>query len=381
MTAVNGPKVVSDGLVFAMDMNNTQKSWKGKPTTNYYQYSYPNYVNWNYQTIQVSYPSPEITKLYTDSAIAFNAISWSGGSYGANADTNTKLSYTAKVRGKGDARLQVHQANVNPNSGHSGISSDALTLSNEWQTIELKNFYHANNVSAQNVLVTLTAGSNNYVEIKEPQIEFSDHPTPYIKGSRSSSNSIKDLLNNSSVNISSLTYDSDNTFSFTNSNEDRIVVTHNSNILIGDEFSIELWINPAATQDNSYPYMMYKGSLLAHINQNPVNSYVALNVSTPTDGLRQTVATSIVNPNIWQHVVCSYDGQYGRIYYNGELKATRNFGSVVSITSSTSDLYIGGNNTTGRAFNGSISEYRQYNRVLTADEVLNNYEATKNKYI
>lgn len=35
MGAFAGPEVVGDGLVFAYDMENTKKSWKGKPTTNF----------------------------------------------------------------------------------------------------------------------------------------------------------------------------------------------------------------------------------------------------------------------------------------------------------------------------------------------------------
>jgi len=34
MSLSHSPKVVTDGLVFYYDMNNTQKSWKGRPTTN-----------------------------------------------------------------------------------------------------------------------------------------------------------------------------------------------------------------------------------------------------------------------------------------------------------------------------------------------------------
>ena len=34
MSCSSGPNIVTNGLVFEYDMGNTQKSWKGKPTTN-----------------------------------------------------------------------------------------------------------------------------------------------------------------------------------------------------------------------------------------------------------------------------------------------------------------------------------------------------------
>src|SRR6056300_1954798 len=34
MSAYSGPEISNDGLVFHFDMGNTDKSWKGAPTTN-----------------------------------------------------------------------------------------------------------------------------------------------------------------------------------------------------------------------------------------------------------------------------------------------------------------------------------------------------------
>ncbi len=34
MSLSHSPKIVTDGLAFAYDMDNTKKSWNGKPTTN-----------------------------------------------------------------------------------------------------------------------------------------------------------------------------------------------------------------------------------------------------------------------------------------------------------------------------------------------------------
>jgi len=44
MALNHSPKIVTDGLVFAYDMANTQKSWKGAPSTNLFPID--NYYVW-----------------------------------------------------------------------------------------------------------------------------------------------------------------------------------------------------------------------------------------------------------------------------------------------------------------------------------------------
>lgn len=98
MSLGHGTKIVRDGLVFYYDMNNTKKSWKGKPLTNYYPDIFTSQsmrahtkhywtgkswlVNDTYSDPGV--PGPEgvfLGKVAKHTSGALNS-SWSGNSYG-----------------------------------------------------------------------------------------------------------------------------------------------------------------------------------------------------------------------------------------------------------------------------------------------------------
>jgi hypothetical protein len=67
------------------------------------------------------------------------------------------------------------------------------------------------------------------------------------------------------------------------------------------------------------------------------------------------------------------DGSVARLYNNGEAHSTKNYTSY-----QIQALNIGGRNTY-RWF-GDIPIFKLYDRALTADEVLQNYNATKSRF-
>lgn len=80
--------------------------------------------------------------------------------------------------------------------------------------------------------------------------------------------------------------------------------------------------------------------------------------------------------NTWGYFTCTYDQSYRKTYFNGsyldqysEPGVTVNFGTPS----------IG--NASSRQVEGEIATFKIYNRALTADEVLQNYNALKNRFI
>ena len=67
--------------------------------------------------------------------------------------------------------------------------------------------------------------------------------------------------------------------------------------------------------------------------------------------------------NAWTHVALTYDGAKLRLYVNGTQVATTAASGAVQ--SSSSPLWIGGNQPYGEYFQGLIDEVRVYNRALT----------------
>ena len=106
---------------------------------------------------------------------------------------------------------------------------------------------------------------------------------------------------------------------------------------------------------------------------------------------RNITFTSIATGN-WEHIVCILTVTQSAVYRNGIIN--QNF-SNHNITNNIPDngnanlplsimtLYPYGNGTwsqTSHAILGSVSNFKIYNRVLTPQEILQNYNATKGRY-
>ena len=94
------------------------------------------------------------------------------------------------------------------------------------------------------------------------------------------------------------------------------------------------------------------------------------------------VESSTIQKNTWYHAVATSDAGVGRIYLNGILNVTNNSMNS-STTNGTSPLTIGNAFNSGSAlqyFNGSIPLARIYNRALTAQEIQQNFNATRSRF-
>ena len=91
-----------------------------------------------------------------------------------------------------------------------------------------------------------------------------------------------------------------------------------------------------------------------------------------------------VLPNRWNNIVTIYDAGTVSFYVNGESVS----GTITTNDSSTAivdndfGLVIGKSNlgVGGEALNGKISNYAIYSKALSAQEVLQNYNATKTRF-
>ena len=85
------------------------------------------------------------------------------------------------------------------------------------------------------------------------------------------------------------------------------------------------------------------------------------------------------NRNEWRHYATTYDGTLACLYENGALTGTTSF--TGPLTSTSTPLNIGQWNGGGFSFNGKLGTMMTYNRALSAQEVKQNYDATKGRYI
>lgn len=93
-------------------------------------------------------------------------------------------------------------------------------------------------------------------------------------------------------------------------------------------------------------------------------------------------STSLLNKNVVYNSTIVYDGTRQKIYINGVLESQQLSGNIAQ-NQSNINLYIGCSQTSGSRFeffDGTIYNVKIYNKGLSDDEVLQNYNALKKRF-
>jgi hypothetical protein len=153
-------------------------------------------------------------------------------------------------------------------------------------------------------------------------------------------------------------------------------VPHTSTLWGSNQFTLSVWAKRTSgtsgimiSKDTNYIDHQYGGVTLA--------SFYATAAYSPRQYLVSGISTSINNE--WRHYTSTYDGTTGSLYENGALIGTINMS--VEILKSTDPFNIGRWNGGGYDFSGHLGTIMTYNRALSAQEVKQNYDATKGRYI
>jgi hypothetical protein len=94
-------------------------------------------------------------------------------------------------------------------------------------------------------------------------------------------------------------------------------------------------------------------------------------------GFNTDLQSTSVSLNTWFNITGTYDGSTANLYVNGVLglSVSRGWNTVQS-----GQAYIGAQIGPQQYWNGSISECRLYNRALSAKEIAQNFNATRDRY-
>ena len=179
-------------------------------------------------------------------------------------------------------------------------------------------------------------------------------------------------LNNGTM-INGPAYNASNLGSLTFDGVDDYVDCGNATSLqLATTVTLESWCNPTSTsglgnmiqkdQNSGYRFRIQNGDLWAYSNGNSA-----------------LASGAICTNNNWWHCVATF-GPSGLIcYVNGtQVASTGTAYTPSSVT--TGNLQIGCYAPGSETFNGKISIARIYNKVLSATEVLQNFNATRGRY-
>jgi hypothetical protein len=172
------------------------------------------------------------------------------------------------------------------------------------------------------------------------------------------------------------TYDSANLGSIgLDGSNDYIVIPHNAIFNFTTGLTISSWVKTTRSVD-AYITTKVEDSFYLAIGPSGTTAGKASFFLNGTSGgwLQSTVTVSTGN---WVNITATWSSNTSRIYVNGllDISATRSG----TLSTGGSPIYFGWRNV--NQFLGNLSNYQFYNRALSSEEVFQNYEALKSRYI
>lgn len=176
-------------------------------------------------------------------------------------------------------------------------------------------------------------------------------------------------------------YDSANGGSIVFDGADDYVDCGGNNLFSGNtSFSLSGWLN-VKTHSN-YGLALYIGDAAAK-----QSAWIGW-CGTAQTGTSQTIGGGLYGTNLgsgveentgWHNITLTYDTSFLKLYVNGLLTNSK---SESSANISSSSIRLGRSNTgTAYYYNGDSSSLSIYNRALSSSEILQNYNALKNRFV
>lgn len=213
------------------------------------------------------------------------------------------------------------------------------------------------------------------------QLEAKSYPTSLVAGTRSNTQTIVDLMGQNTITATSLTYASNNTFSFDGNNNNYIDGGNNTSILNIVNPTVCVWVK-RTSYNSSFPMIIRRNDRDAYSLQvGQSNDTIWFKIYQGSSVWTST-PTSTIPLNTWCHFCGVFTGSQIQLYKNGQLVQTANTSSPISYDgASIPQLIIGRDDPVpGRYWHGDIPSVQLYNRALTSNEVLQNFNAQRGIY-
>ncbi len=174
--------------------------------------------------------------------------------------------------------------------------------------------------------------------------------------------------------------------------DDHIDIDFKEDVVSSSPFSVEFWFNCTKSTTSFIvtqvsPNNGDAGSAWRIERNNSSNGTIEFGVNTGGAGFSgsETISTNFPD-NEWLHCICTFTSGTAKIYKNGVLDTTNNSATTnpthPSDSAANGVLRIGARmDSSPYDFEGQIGEVRVYNKRLTDEEVYQNYNAKKGKYL
>lgn len=397
MSTHSGPDISNDGLVFAYDMSNTQKSWKGAPVTNLALNT--DYSNRTYNTAYDigGFGGDDADVFYYNSG-GYNNLPYkkmvkhTGGSGGSYINEHgyftlvegTTYIITCYMKSNIPTTVSGHTLALNRDADNAYRVPADIALTTEWVK-QSWTYTCAVGEGGTTYLFRQIVYNDTSLPVEVYwsglQISVGTISYPYVNGTRSNTQAILDFTNNNTITANSLTYASDGTFSF-NGTSDYIDCGGNSLIKPTTGITVSTWIKFNGAVGNNRvlsDWHQVSGGGDRWIFYTPNSTTVIWWLTSNGQAEGGTTGYNFVLGQ-WVNLVGTYNQSQQILYVNGvQYSAVSRTGALYAGNDSQT-VRVGRQAEAGSSHNGLISNVQIYNRALSAQEIQQNFNATRGRY-
>ena len=386
-----GPNPALDSnIVFSYDTGDTSNSYRGEPTTNTVgnlnSYNPLDLYTWASTGNTSTWSRDTSTPLSPVKGIPLKEVSSGTDSYSDTYNTSqdnisaasSGQTWTVSVYALANAgtNLQIWIFGANSSGNYVELAVNGFTSTGQWQRISVTmTFSNGSTAYVQSRVATSTNGGVIWWD--GLQVEQKPNPTQFTTGTRSATQGLLPLINNPTIDLSSVSFDS-NAQMIWDGTDDTISINSYPAIELADNISIEYVYMRLSTDPvldviaNKYHTVGWElfcqtGATFALAGRNGDGTYYA--TSNP--------AYTIQN-NQYYHLVAIKDGFSWRLYVNGQLYSYLTAGTI-GTWSNSGILQIGGEGA-GYYPNMKLPIFKIYNSALSADQVKQNYQQYKTRF-
>ena len=363
------PKTSADGLVFHYDTGNTVRSYLGEPTSNLVTNGNFNNSKTGWSFTNVANSATSVGTYQGRNALFANGLKYyneSPGYFYQSISVTQGVQYTISFK----YYLLSGTLVFDPDGAYNG--GGGLTQSGQWVNYSVTftasttsltlNFYGASGVLA-------------YYYITDIQLEAKSHATPFTTGTRSATQGLKDLTAKSTIDISTVSFDSNAQMTFDGTDDEintgiTTQLTDFSCEVVFKNNNSEAW---GRLVDKSYTDGFFISAYFATSGI----GYVGAGIIEPSPPHGQALQ---YDTSKYNYFVVTRSGTTHTIYLNGSTNSLSKTGSSTAL--STAEMAIGAYSGTynSQRFTGEIPVVKLYNRALTTNEVARNFNAIKSRF-
>ena len=375
-----GPNIERDGLVFGydtghgmVDNHTSSRRYQGKPTTNYLSDGLSGYnvvqgSRWNGAT-------PTFTKGMSEFNTLVGTYNTSGTSYMyshdyvLDDDLSTLSSqvvtfsiYLRRTDTLGTVGMRIYD-NV---SGYSTIYAD---VTGQFQRFSITKTLGAN---PTRIFIMIDNSNGGIIDFHSPMLEKGE-ASPFVDGTRSSTNSLIDLKRTTDIDVSNVSFDSTGQPTFDGT--DDYISLPNKLGYPTNSVSVFAWFKINGSPTGGYHIICGTSNLEMSIHSSA--TYLRNGVETTNGRFVSNNGSQTLNDGNYHYYGFTFDGSTKTAYIDGVVVGTQSVTGTLTTSFSTRRVGAYG----GSYFaNGDLPVYKVYNKVLTPEEAKQSYNVYKNRF-